>query len=155
MGRANSRRIDALQAVTLFICIVIAIAAAILHPGVLNGAAGFAFFLLIVGSLLYIAIGVSVSVWRLMTRVLPSSVGIPERLLVALSSFVLVVGCGPLALYLAVWVITHVEGSIGASGMWALLAIFVSVLFCTFAAAIFVGRAVLDRLHARRSRYSA
>jgi hypothetical protein len=154
MGWATFKRIRARDAITIvFVCIAIAVAAAILHARGLDGTVGSVLFLLIVLSLFLGAIGVTVSFWRLMTRVLPPRVGIVERLFLALSSFVLVIGCSPLALYLAVTMITQVEGSVGASGIWALLAIFSSGLFCTFAAGIFVGRTVLDWLHSRR-RYS-
>jgi len=110
-----SRRIPALKAVTFaFLWIVIVLTAATVRAGALNGPAGFVFFLLIGLSVFLIAVGVGVGVWRLMARVLPSRVGIPERLLIAFASCVLVGGCGPLVLYLAVTLITHVEGSAGA-----------------------------------------
>jgi hypothetical protein len=142
-----SRRIGALQAIIFaFLWIALVLAIATVRAGALNGPAGFVFFLLIGLSLFLIALGVGVGVWRLMARVLPSRVGIPERLLFAFSSCVLVGGCGPLVLCLAVYLITHVEGSAGASGIWALMAIFLSGLLCMFAVAIFVGRIIVERL---------
>lgn len=148
MSWPGSRRI---AAITLaFICIVILVASAIIRTSALDGPAGFVFFLLVVVSPFLIAIGIGISVWRLMTQVLPCWIGAPERLLFAFASFVLVFGCGPLAISSAVMLIAHVEGSVGASGIWALLGILFSGLFCVLAGVIAVGRTVFDWMQNRR-----
>jgi hypothetical protein len=146
MDRAIFRRIGGLEVIKFAsTCLVIALAATILRASHLDGPAEFVFFLLIVVSPLFIGLSVSVSVWRLMSRVLPLGLGTPERALLALSSFVLVGSCGPLILCLTVMLITHDGGSLGAFGLGALLAILLSELLCTFAVGIFVERVILDR----------
>src|SRR5438046_9963174 len=107
-------------------CAVVVAASAIRFEGGLDGRLGFVFFLLVMVAPVFIATGVAVTVWRLMLRRLPPSVGIPERLLFALAGFVLTCGSGPLAISVAIMAITRQEGTMGAAGLWALTSIAIS-----------------------------
>jgi len=147
-GAISSRRVGAITLV--FACIVIAAASAIVRTTSLDGPAGFVFFVLIAISIFFIAVGASVTVWRLMAEVLPPRIGTPERLLFAFATFVLVFGCGPLVISSAVMLLAQVQGSAGASGIWALLAVLSSGLVCALAGTIVTVRNVLDRGSSRR-----
>jgi hypothetical protein len=66
--------------------------------GDLDGPRGFVFFLLIMVAPLFIAAGVTMTVWRLMEVFLPQMFAVPERLLFALSAFLTTCGSRPLAI---------------------------------------------------------
>jgi len=117
----------------------------------LNGLLGFVFFLLITVAPVFIATGVTVTVWRLMQLRLSSSFGIPERLLFALAAFVMTCGSGPLAISLAIMAITRQEGSMGAAGIWALTSIATGGALCVFGIAVSALRFSLQGRHASRS----
>ena len=121
---------------TLF-CIVIVLASIFRAAADLNGPVGFAFFLLILISLFALGIGAAMTAWELMDRFLPQSFGIPERLLLAVATFIVTCGCGPLAITLAV------KDSIGATGTWALIGILLGSLLCCVAILVFVVRLAL------------
>jgi hypothetical protein len=113
----------------------------------LDGPAGFLFFLLIMASPFVFASGVCLIVWRALARVPTHWIGLPERRLLTFASFVLTCSCGPLAISLSVMLITGIQGSVGASGIWAILGILFSGVLCCVAGVITVGRAILTRSH--------
>jgi hypothetical protein len=121
---------------------VVAIGSVIRDSGELDDRRGILLFLLIMVAPVFVAIGVSITCWRLMHR-LPDFVGIPERLLFALASFATVCGSAPLTIALAIMAITRQEDPMGAAGVWALSSIAVGVALCVFGIAITVGRIIL------------
>jgi hypothetical protein len=145
MNQADVRRTAVSTAA--FACVVILSASIMARKNALDGPAGFLFFLLIAASPFVIASGVSLIVWRSLARVSTPWVGLPERRLLTVASFVLICSGGPLAITLSIMLITGIEGSLGASGVWALVGISFSGVLCFAACVITVGRAILTRSH--------
>jgi hypothetical protein len=150
MNQAGIRRTAVSTAV--FACVVILSASIMARKGALDGPAGFLFFLLIAASPFVIASGVSLIVWRSLARVPTAWLRLPERRLLAVASFVLICSGGPLAISVSIMLITGIEGSLGASGVWAVLGILSSGVLCSVACAIIMGRAILTRSHSDEPR---
>jgi len=126
-------------------CAVVLAASALRFASELNGWLGIVFVLLILGAPVFIAAGAAVTVWRLMANLLPHSLGIPERMLFTLGTFVTFCGCSPLAISLAIMEIARREGTLGAAGMWALTSIAVGAFLAIFGLAVTVLRFALRR----------
>jgi hypothetical protein len=133
-------------------CAVIVVGSAVRGAGELDDRRGILVFLLVMVAPVFIATGVSITLWRLMLRLLPASVGIPERLLFTLAGFVTTCGSGPLAIGLAIMAITRQEDPMGAAGIWALSSIVVGSALCVFGITITIGRLML---YGRRSKPTA
>jgi hypothetical protein len=125
---------------------VVLAASALRFASELDGWLGIVFLLLILGAPIFIAVGAAVTVWRLMANLLPQALGVPERMLFTLGTFVTFCGCSPLAISLAIMEITRREGTLGAAGMWALTSIVAGAFLAILGLAITVLRFALHRL---------
>jgi len=142
----SASRSDIPAAITFGVfCAVVLTASAMRFAGELDGWLGIVFVLLILGASIFIAAGVTITVWRLMASFMPHAFGVPERMLFALATFVTFCGSGPLAISLAVMEITRRQGTMGAAGMWALTSMVAGAFFVIFGLTITVLRFALRR----------